>query len=85
MKEEIEKEISEAVKLKKMTELFNHSTTIHKEEFPDKIVWGKADSRKDFKFNSDNLDESINRLDNFFKVLEKIGKKEQSTEVKVDG
>ena len=70
----IQKEIGESFKLKKIAELLNSATTVIREEYPDKITWGPASSRNEFRFNSSNEQESLDRLKNFKKIQEESEK-----------
>ena len=44
------------------------------EEYSDKITWGPAGARNEFRFNSSNLEESTDRLANFKKIQEEAMK-----------
>ena len=84
MKEEevIRKEVEERHKLKRIMEALNSSVTTMREEFPDKITWGEAGNRKEFKFNSSDLDEANIRLDNFQKIIKRILEAQEAEKVK---
>jgi len=45
---------------------------MNQDQYPDKYTWGKADSRKEIRFNCSNLEESKTRLANFMKIIEPI-------------
>ena len=54
---------------------------LNKDEFPDKITWGKADFRKELRFNSSNLPEAEARLENYSKIMRKIEESEVKSNV----
>lgn len=72
----IQEDIAKTIELKRMVEMLGATTEIKKEEYPDKITWGDAKNRKEFKFNASNEEETALRLENFFKVSKFIEDKE---------
>ena len=45
---------------------------LNADEYPDKITWGKADCRKELRFNSSNLEEAKERLKNYLEIIKDI-------------
>ena len=50
---------------------------LSREEYPDKLTWGKADSRKELRFDASDLEGSKVRLKNVLEIAKLVSESEK--------